>query len=258
MTAPTYAPPQDVNDILMGNDDGPSAAYLKLGPANNGNPQKSAPGEVKGGKIVALRAVPAYRLGKPDAQGKRPKEYMTYQSGAKQGQTIWDVMVTLQTDERDPAIEGDDGLRRVQLDGFDKTWEQHADFDCRKRAVRLAVAKAGKDRIEIGGHLYLTWLAQVPSAGGIPATHWAARYEPPNASFQFEQARPAAGEMHTGTIPAPVAQQLTGQYGQQGPGVVIPPAQPAVANPFADGAAPMPAPAAPAVAQPVQDREPPF
>lgn len=240
MTAPTTTPPADVNDFLMGGGDGPSAPFLKIGPAYFDRPEWTQPNQFKGGRIVALRPVQAYKLGPVDrATGKRERIPQVYQSGRKAGQPIWDALVVLQTQERDPMIEGDDGLRQIQLDGFDRYWEATADADCRKRAARLAVTAAGATGLEVGGELYLAWVKQVPT-GANPATHWVARYVPPGQSFQFDGAQQA--QQATQAAPAPNIGQVAQQYAQQqaqgyaqGPAATAPqyPAHPApVQAPF--------------------------
>lgn len=253
MTAQTDQRPTDVNDFLMGNGDGPSAPFLKMGPAYFDRPQHTAPGEWKGGRIVAMHPVQAYKLGPKDPQtGKPTRILQTHQSGKKAGQPIWDALVILQTTEHDPTIEGgDDGLRQIQLDGFDRYWEATADADCRKRAARLAVTAAGARGLEVGGELYLAWMKQVPT-GSMPATHWVAKYVPPGQSFQFDGQQPPA--------PAPAVAQVAQQYAQQvqqgyaqGPSPSAPqyPAHPAPAtDPWATG--PRAAQQAPQQQQPAQ------
>lgn len=265
--------PVDVNDFLMGGDDGPSAPFLKIGPAYFDRPAHTQPNEFKGGRIVALRPVQAYKLGPKDPQtGKATRIQQFYQSGKKAGQPIWDALVILQTNERDPEIEGDDGTRQVQLDGFDRYWEATADADCRKRAARLAVTAAGARGLEVGGELYLAWVKQVPT-GSMPATHWVARYVPPGQSFQFEQPQqaptqqapqggqfatypPQAGQptgpngwgqpQYPAAQPAPSVGQVAQQYAQQvqqghaqgpAPQYQQPPVQPAPAGQTPQGQA---------------------
>jgi hypothetical protein len=229
MTAQPQAAP-DVNDVLMGGNDGPSAPFLKMGPATASRPQHTAPGEWKGGRIVALRPVQAHKLGAPDRQtGKPTRIPQVLRFGPEgRGNRSGIVLLILQTTERDPQIEGDDGLRQIQLSGFDRYWEATADFDCTKRAARLAVTAAGATGIEVGGEYFQAWTHQVPITGASqPAIHWVARYVPPGQSFTFEQPQ-AQQTPAQGFNLGQVAQQAVTQQAPQAPAQA--PTQPAFAN----------------------------
>ncbi|GII84577.1 hypothetical protein Ssi03_25670 [Sphaerisporangium siamense] len=123
------------------------------------------------------------------------------------------LVVTVQTDLRDPAIEDDDGLRRFYI----KFKMQDA--------VREAVRKARSKGLEIGGVLSITYVAddEAKTRGKNPAKLYSAVYTPPSAA--------QANDFLNGGQPAPAAPQAPQQY--------APPAAPP-----APQAAPAPAPAA--------------
>lgn len=79
------------------------------------------------------------------------------------------VVITIQTDDRDPEIEDDDGKRRLFVKGF------------LQEAVRDAVRKSGAKRMDVGGTLAVQYVDD-----GIPKNvkHkkpklYAAEYRPP-------------------------------------------------------------------------------
>lgn len=84
------------------------------------------------------------------------------------GKPMWQIVVTLATDERDDDIEDDDGTRRVFVRGH------------MLKAVQAAVRESGR-KLEIGGQLRIkhTGLGDPPKKGFHPPKLFEARYEPP-------------------------------------------------------------------------------
>lgn len=111
------------------------------------------PGTRRGGKIVE----------RPEL--RQQTEYKTNELLYwKDGNPRMQLVVTVQTDQRDPEREDDDGKRRFYV----KSNMQHA--------VRDAIKTAGASGLEVGGTLYITRLRQegenevwVHSAEYIPA-----------------------------------------------------------------------------------------
>lgn len=95
------------------------------------------------------------------------------------------VRVVLQTDQRDPAVEDDDGIRAVYLKGQLRV--------ATASAVRLARRKG----LDVGGTLAITVTGTEPVVGkkGKPMNDkklHSVRYTPPSASFSVEPAAEAA------------------------------------------------------------------
>lgn len=82
------------------------------------------------------------------------------------------VVITLQTDERDPKIAGDDGRRRLFVKGQ------------MLNAIRKAVSDAGAKTVEIGGTLAVQYTSDgEPSRKGMnPPKQYTAAYKPPVAA----------------------------------------------------------------------------
>jgi hypothetical protein len=164
------------NELLMGG--GKSAPGLKVGTKH------TQPGEFKGGRIVT--DAETFPVMKRDRQGNQTNEQDTFPSG----DPIWGVVVTVQTDERDPSIENDNGQRRVYIDGAMGKDERL--FDSRRRAVRTACELAGSpDGMFRGGELWLAWTHTVDTGGNIPAVNWTARYVTPANVALGAAGRPA-------------------------------------------------------------------
>ena len=83
------------------------------------------------------------------------------------------IVVTLQTDERNPDDEDDDGRRRVYIKA-----QSHM-----KHAVRDAVKKAGAKGLEIGGRLSVAWTSSEKSQqkGFNDRKIYSAEYLPPSS-----------------------------------------------------------------------------
>lgn len=84
------------------------------------------------------------------------------------GDPMMQVVVTLQTDERDPEISEDDGTRRLFVKGQ------------MLNAVRTALRTAGA-KLETGGRLAVQYTADKPSErrGYSPTKIYVAQYQPP-------------------------------------------------------------------------------
>ena len=102
------------------------------------------------------------------------------------GDPMMQVVVTLATDQRDPDVTDDDGLRKVYVKGKSLT-----------AAVRDAVRRAGAKGLEKGGTLTVTYVGDgVAERRGInPPKLYSAAYEKPgpaaaNAALGLTQQQP--------------------------------------------------------------------
>jgi hypothetical protein len=213
---PPIAQSQEVEEATFGGS-GMSAPFLNIGPATRTRPAYTQPGQPLGGIIVRIQNVHAHKRGAYDqVTGKYAREPQYYKKGPNAGKPIMQFKLTLQTDLRDPAIEGDTGLRAFELTGMDEFWKPAVPANCRKRAARLAVEAAGAKSLAVGGQLLIAWTAQVDIPGAEqPSTNWVMQYTPPGSFATFESAPPAA------VAPAPVQQPA------QAAPVAQAPAQPA-------------------------------
>lgn len=114
-------PQQNADDFLMGGGGAPSAKF-------------EAFGVTVAGRITEKPEVQQQR----DAKDNKPK-YWT------DGNPMMQLVVTVQTDLRDPAIRDDDGRRRLFVKGQMKT------------AIQEAVKAVGGRGLEVGGHLSITY-----------------------------------------------------------------------------------------------------
>lgn len=107
------------------------------------------------------------------------------------GNPMMQLVVTLQTELRDPSVEDDDGRRRLYIKGALRT------------AVSDAVRKAGAKGIDEGGELTVVYTRDEPpkNKGMSPARQFTATYEPPSASGEFL----GTGSNGAVTIPAVVS-----------------------------------------------------
>lgn len=127
------------------------------------------------------------------------------------GSPKWQIVVTLQTDQRSPEIENDDGLRFLYVRGSRKpeSLSLHA-------AVAGAVQAAGADGLEVGGVLTVTYTGDgvKPSPTKTAPKQYGASYVPAaNAALMAPpQAQPVAQPVQQYTPPAaapqPVAQPV--------------------------------------------------
>ncbi|MDM2104790.1 Uncharacterised protein [Mycobacteroides abscessus subsp. bolletii] len=95
------------------------------------------------------------------------------------------LVVTVQTDLRDPAVEDDDGKRRIFVKGG------------LRKAVQEAVIAAGSRGLDVGGELHVTYTGDGERKGYLTAPKlYSARYVKPS-----ESAAPAAEELPEGVSP---------------------------------------------------------
>lgn len=184
MTQQTY----DANAVLMGGG-GPKAWKFE------------EPGTTRVGTIAAPPVARQEReYDKNNPGGGDPKFYPS-------GDPIMGVVVEVQTTERDPSVEDDDGKRTFYVEGR-----------YIKEAVRDAVRKAGAPGLEVGGQLSVTF------------THREDPYDKRSRKFWNITYTPAGNAALMGDTPAPA------------PAAPPPQAAPAAAQP-APAPAPQPAPA---------------
>lgn len=139
------------DDFLMGAGGAPSAKF-------------DTPGTTVRGKITDLQV-----RQQTDVRDRSP---LTWPNGDPKMQLI----VTLQTGQRDPAVDDDDGERRVFVKGKRLT-----------DATRDAVRNTGAKGLEIGGTLAVTYVrdGQSSGVGFTPPKEYTVLYERPNASAAF-------------------------------------------------------------------------
>lgn len=181
MTTPQqqYQAPS-ADDFLMGGGGAPSAKF-------------PTPGTIVGGRITE----------KPTVEQQRD-----IKTGDKKfwgdGNPMMQLVVTVQTQERDPQVEDDDGRRRLFVKGQ------------MKNAIADAVRAAGARGLEVGGTLTLTYThdGAVTQRGFNPPKQYTASYvaaatnalNTPDPGTQY-----AAPQQYAQPTPAPAA-----------PGVAIP------------------------------------
>ena len=96
------------------------------------------------------------------------------------GSPMWQVVVALRTDQRDPADPDDDGSRNVYLKGSMK-------YASTAKAVADAVRKAGAKKLEVGGTLALAYTGDgEPTKRGYSAPKlFVAEYRAPVAGVDL-------------------------------------------------------------------------
>lgn len=152
----------DVNDFLLSGGV-PSAKFPAVGTTVKGTVVSS---------VVTQQT---------DFTSNKPKFY-------DDGNPMMQVVITLQTDERDPAVDGDDGLRKIYVRGQ------------MTAAVREALRNAGA-KLAVGGTLAVQYTGDKPAEkpGLNPAKVYRAQYAPPAAGTE------AANDLLGATAPAPAA-----------------------------------------------------
>ena len=114
------------------------------------------------------------------------------------GQPQNQLVVTVATDQRDPQVADDDGMRRFYIKGQMKT------------AVQQAVRASGAKGLEVGGVLSITYTGdgEQKSAKLNPPKLFAAQYTPAaTAELNAPEPQPAATPA-PGAVPGLTAQQL--------------------------------------------------
>jgi hypothetical protein len=153
---------QDPNKFLMGGGGAPAAKFPTIG--------TSATGRITEEPTVQHQT--DFDTGKP----------LYWEDGNPRMQLV----VTLATEQRDPANPDDDGKRRVYIKGQLKT------------ATVEALRKTGAQGLEVGGALTVTYVADGDAKGrGKPPKQYAVTYTP---AAQAELAAPTAP---TPAVPAP-------------------------------------------------------
>ena len=118
------------------------------------------------------------------------------------------LVVTLQTDERDPSDPDDDGKRVLYVKGKSMT-----------NAVRDAVRKAGANGLEVGGTLTVTYVGDGKAERGMPPKLYSAVYQRPivhevSDLLGHDPAPAPAGQPPAGVDPAIWAQMGPEQRAQ--------------------------------------------
>lgn len=111
------------------------------------------------------------------------------------GDPMMQIVITLQTDERDATIEGDDGKRRFYVDGKNK-----------REQLQDAVRRSGA-RLNVGGRMAIRWTGEGPAENGLnPPKLWAFEYQAPvNNAVNSMLDGPAPGQAAAATPAAPSA-----------------------------------------------------
>lgn len=167
--------PVNANDFLMGGGGAPSAKFPTIGTSFTGR----------------ITEQPTVEQQKDFTTGN-PKFW-------DDGNPAMQLVVTIQTEQRDPAVENDSGKRRLYIKGQLKT------------AVQEAVRNSGARGLEVGGHLTVTYTqdGEVKRAGFNAPKIFRAEYV---AAAQVEMAAPAAVppgvNPTTGEIAGPAAPDL--------------------------------------------------
>lgn len=96
------------------------------------------------------------------------------------GDPMWQLVVTLETDERESGDSDDDGMRKLYLKGSKPT----TSFG----AVRAAILAAGEREMKVGGRLAVRYTGDgEPSKRGFNAPkEYTAKYEPPVQSVAVD------------------------------------------------------------------------
>lgn len=218
MTQPqTY----DANQVLMGGGAGHPA--WKFDQPNPGAPRV--------GTIVAPPQARQERdYDKNNPGGGDPKFFPS-------GDPIMGILVEVQTNERDPSVEDDDGVRVFYIEGR-----------YLKEAVREAVRTAGSPGLEVGGQLYVTFTHREDPMDKRSRKFWQIQYVPgANAALMADPAQQQVPQQQVPQQPAP-QQPVYAPPAPQAPVYQPPAPQQAYAPqqpPVAPAPAPQPAPPAP-------------
>lgn len=148
--------PQSAEDFLMGGGGAPSAKF-------------DTRGVTVAGRITEPPAVQQQR----DIQTGEKKFW-------NDGNPMMQLVVTVQTDRRDPGVPDDDGRRRLFVKGQ------------MKQAIQDAVKLSGARSLEVGGHLSVTYThdGEAKQRGFSPPKQYRAEYTPA-AAAELHQSDPA-------------------------------------------------------------------
>jgi len=157
MSQTTY----DANAVLMGGG-GPKGWKFEN------------PGDTRVGTIAERPEAKQERDYDPNNPGGgKPKFYPS-------GDPIMGIHVVVQTDERDPSIEDDDGRRTFYIEGR-----------YIKEAVRNAVRAAGAPGLEIGGQLRVTFTHREDPMDRRSRKYWDVKYTPAGNAALMQDSTPA-------------------------------------------------------------------
>lgn len=178
----------------------------------------ATPGTTFAGRIVQISDPYQEREYDPTNPGNGAPKFF------KSGTPIMSFYVDIDTGQRDPNVEDDDGIRRVYMDG------QRI-----KKATKAAVLASGARGLTVGGHLTITYTSDEVPGDSRSGKNWTVVYQQGNAASNV-----LMGEQEAPAAPAatfnPVQAQQTGHgWGQQ---------QPAPQAPAAPAPAAAPGPAA--------------
>lgn len=180
----------DANAILMGGGGAPTAKFAN-------------PGDTLTGRIVAPpQAYQEREYDKDNPGGGAPKTYPS-------GDPIMAVYVDLATDLRDPAIQDDDGTRRLYIEGR-----------YLKADIRDAIRAAGAPGLEVGGVLTVSFTHREDPEDKRSRKFWQAKYVPAGNAALMTDTEPA---------PAPAAAAAPAPTPTPAP-VPTPPAGPSPAD----------------------------
>ncbi|MFI6910135.1 hypothetical protein ACIBKY_53405 [Nonomuraea sp. NPDC050394] len=168
-------------------------------------------------------------VGGPITQPPRVEQQKDLDTGElkfwNDGKPMMQMIVTVQTDLRDPAVADDDGQRAFYIKANSL------------KAVRDAVRRSGAKSLEVGGMLALTYTGdgEKKKAGKNPPKLYSATYSPPSAAQANEflnGGAPQAPAAHPGGF-TPANQGPAPQWAQ--PAQAPAPAAPQPAAPAASG-----------------------
>lgn len=145
----------DANTLIMGNSM-PSCTFLEVGTVHEGT-------------ILALDAKQARKF--------QSQELDVWPDGQPKMQAV----VTLQTQERDPEVENDNGMRRLYVASKGM-----------RGAIAAAVKKAGCTGLAIGGTLGVRYVRDDPDGKNkqnLPKVY-GVKYEPPPAGSEYVEPAP--------------------------------------------------------------------
>lgn len=156
----------NANDVLMGGGGAPSWKFTDPGTSRTG----------------VIKAPPQAHQEKDydpnNPGGGKPKFYPS-------GDPIMGITVEVQTDERDPSIEDDDGARTFWIEGR-----------YLKDAVRAAIRAGGANGLQVGGRITVTFTHREDPMDKRSRKYWDVQYVPAGNAALMAAEPPAA-------IPAP-------------------------------------------------------
>lgn len=181
----------NANDVLMGGGGAPSWKFTE-------------PGTTRTGVIKAPPQAHQEKDYDPNNPGGgKPKFYPS-------GDPIMGITVEVQTDERDPSIEDDDGARTFWIEGR-----------YLKDAVRTAIRGAGAPGLQVGGRITVTFTHREDPMDKRSRKYWDVQYVPAgNAALMSDAPQqppataapapaPAAAPTPAPAAPAPAAAPAT-------------------------------------------------